>query len=77
MTSPSFDWIAHHAAVRGDKLAMHDLESGRQFSYSEMNDRTSRLATALRDEFGIGHGDRVAVLAENDSNFFEVEFACW
>jgi len=77
MSTPSFDWIAHHAEIRGDKLAMHDLASDRRFTYSEMNDRTSRLATALRDEFGIGTGDRVAVLAENDTNFFEVEFACW
>ena len=42
-----------------------------------MNDRTSRLAIALRSEFGINRGDRVAVLAENDSNTFEVQFACW
>jgi fatty-acyl-CoA synthase len=77
MSTPSYDWIAHHAATRGDKVAQHDLASGRQFTYAEMNDRTSRLATALSDEFGIGYGDRVAVLAENDTNFFEVEFACW
>ena len=77
MTSPSYDWIAHHAEVRGDKLATHDLASGRKFTYSQMNDRTSRLAAALRDEFQIQRGDRVAVLAENDTNFFEVQFACW
>ena len=77
MTSPSYDWIAHHAVVRGDKVAAHDLASGRKFTYSEMNDRNSRLASALREEFGIERGDRVAVLAENDTNFFEVQFACW
>jgi fatty-acyl-CoA synthase len=77
MTSPSYDWIAHHAVVRGDKVAAHDLASGRKFTYSEMNDRNSRLASALREEFGIQRGDRVAVLAENDTNFFEVQFACW
>ena len=77
MTSPSYDWVAHHAVVRGDKVAAHDLASGRKFTYSEMNDRNSRLASALREEFGIERGDRVAVLAENDTNFFEVQFACW
>ncbi|MGY9074929.1 MAG: acyl-CoA synthetase [Acidimicrobiales bacterium] len=77
MATPSFDWIAHHAQVRGDKMAVIDLASGREFTYSEMNDRTTRLATALRDDFGIGFQDRVAVLAENDTNFFEVQFACW
>ena len=77
MTTPSYDWIAHHALVRGDKLAMHDLATGRKFTYREMNERNSRLAQALRDEFGITRGDRVAVLAENDTNFFETQFACW
>jgi fatty-acyl-CoA synthase len=42
-----------------------------------MDDRTSRLATALAETFDVGPGDRVAVLANNNSNFFEVEFACW
>ena len=77
MTTPSYDWIAHHALVRGDKLAVHDLASGRKFTYREMNERNSRLAQALRDEFDITRGDRVAVLAENDTNFFETQFACW
>jgi hypothetical protein len=73
----SYDWIAHHAATRGDKEAMRDLATGRSFTYAEMNDRTSGLATALRDDCAIERGDRVVVLAENDTNFFEVEFACW
>jgi fatty-acyl-CoA synthase len=77
MASPSYDWIAHHAVVRGNKPAMCDLASGREFTYSEMNERTSRLATAFRDEFGVQRGTRIAVLAENDTNFFEVQFACW
>ena len=42
-----------------------------------MNDRTNRLANALAGEFEIGRGDRVAVLANNNTNFFEVQFACW
>jgi len=41
MTRPTYDWIAHHAVVRGDKVAAHDLASGRKFTYSEMNDRTT------------------------------------
>jgi fatty-acyl-CoA synthase len=77
VTSPSFDWIAHHARARGDKTAVVDLDSGREFTYAQMNERTERLAAALQNEFGIGFQDRVAVLAENDTNFFEVQFACW
>ncbi len=77
MSTRSYDWIAHHAATRGAKVAVRDLASARTFTYADMNDRTSRLAAALARDFGIGRGDRVAVLAENDSNFFEVQFACW
>ncbi|HCB36648.1 MAG TPA: acid--CoA ligase [Acidimicrobiaceae bacterium] len=69
--------MAHHAAARPDKTAAVDLDTDRSFTYAEMNDRTARLATALAQEFGIGYGDRVVVLAENNTNFFEVQFACW
>ena len=77
MSTRSYDWIAHHAATRGAKEAMRDLATGRSFTYAEMDDRTRRLASALRDEFGVERGGRVAVLAENNTNFFEVQFACW
>ncbi len=76
-TTASFDWLAHHAQVRPDKPAVVDLDTDRTFTYAQLNDRTSRLATALTAEFGIGRGDRVTVLAENNTNFFEVQFACW
>ncbi len=75
--TPSFDWIAHHATNRPNARASIDLATGREFTYAQMNDRTSRLAHALSTEFGVGHGDRVAVLANNNTNSFEVQFACW
>ncbi len=77
MSTTSFDWIQHHASIRGDQIAMIDLGTDRTFTWKEMNDRTMRLANALTNEFGIGPGDGVAVLANNNSNFFEVQFACW
>lgn len=73
----SFDWIGHHAMVRPDHIAQIDLGTDRTFTWAKMNDRTTRLAHALTNEFGVGVGDRVAVLAKNNSNFFEVQFACW
>ncbi len=56
---------------------MIDLATDRTFTWVEMNERTMKLANALSTEFGVGLGDRVAVLANNNSNFFEVQFACW
>lgn len=77
MSTKSYDWIAHHARTRPDKLAQVDLGTNRRFTYAEMDDRCSRLAAGLRDAHGIEFGDRVAVLANNNTNFFEVQFACW
>lgn len=77
MSTRSFDWIGHHHTVRPDQTAMVDLATDRTFTWAEMNDRTSRLANALATDFGIGFGERVAVLANNNTNFFEVQFACW
>jgi hypothetical protein len=38
MTSPSYDWVAHHAVVRGDKVAAHDLASERKILKRELRD---------------------------------------
>jgi len=77
MSPRSFDWLAHHANTRPEAEAIVDLGTDRRFTWAEVNDRTSRLASALQTEFGTGSGDRIAVLAHNNSNLFEVQFACW
>lgn len=77
MSTRSFDWIGHHAEVRPDQVAQVDLATDRSFTWTQMNERTNRLANALASEFGVGFEDRVAVLANNNTNFFEVQFACW
>jgi fatty-acyl-CoA synthase len=76
MTPEHFDWIAHHAAVTPDRLAMVDLHTSRRFTYAEFDDRVGRLASGLRAEYGIGRGDRVGVLAHNSSDMCELQFAC-
>jgi fatty-acyl-CoA synthase len=76
MTVPTYDWIAHHASIRGDNIAMEDLVTARSFTYREFDQRVDRLASGLRDRFGVGRGDRVAVLAHNSTDHFELQFAC-
>ena len=34
------------------------------------------LAWSLQDRYGVGAGDRVAVLSRNDTRVFEVVYAC-
>jgi fatty-acyl-CoA synthase len=76
MTTQHFDWIAHHATARPHVVAQIDLHTGRQFTYAQFHDRIGRLASGLRSAFGVTRGDRVAVLAHNSSDLFEVQFAC-
>jgi len=76
MTTPHFDWIAHHAACRGDKVAMVDLGTNRRFTYAMFHDRVGRLAAALRSRLGVQRGDRIAVLAHNSTDLCELQFAC-
>jgi fatty-acyl-CoA synthase len=76
MPTQHFDWIAHHAANRGHVTAMIDLATGRDFIYAAFDDRVGRLASGLRARYGIARGDRVAVLAHNSSDLFEIQFAC-
>lgn len=75
MTYPAYDWIAHHARVSPGSLACVDLHSHRRFTYAAMDRRVDACANWLRG-LGIGKGDRVAMLAHNTTDHFEVEFAC-
>lgn len=78
MTSgiPAEDWIAHHARFAPDTEAVHDLASGRRLTYAQFDERITRAALWLRSAFGVKRGDRVAVLSMNDSDVFELQFAC-
>lgn len=75
--NPNADWLAHHARTRPAKTAVVDLPSARRFSYSELNERTERLATVLASRFRVRAGERVAVLSRNSVNLLETLFACW
>jgi acyl-CoA synthetase (AMP-forming)/AMP-acid ligase II len=47
-----------------------------ELSYAELEDRTNRLANMLIDHFGIGRGDRVALLVHNRPAVVEVLGGC-
>ncbi|MDP3161331.1 MAG: long-chain fatty acid--CoA ligase [Reyranella sp.] len=72
---PYYDWIAHHAGRRPTTLALHDLQTNRKFTYADVHKRTKQLTAALV-AMGIGKGDRVALLAPNCAEYFELQFAC-
>ncbi|MGJ3237335.1 MAG: acyl-CoA synthetase [Anaerolineae bacterium] len=70
------DWIAFHADRTPTKLAMIDQATGREYTYQQFNERAGKLASYLRDTWGVSAGDHIAILAKNCSEYFEFEFAC-
>src|SRR5262245_8401152 len=72
---PYYDWIRHHAGRRPKQLAIDDLQTSRRFTYADLDRRADQLAGALAQR-GIDKGDRVALLAPNCAEYFELQFAC-
>ncbi len=74
-TVRAYDWIAHHASQRPSDEAIRDLGTSRSFTYAELDQRVDAMAGYLAS-LGIGRGDRVAVLAHNGVEYFDIQFAC-
>ena len=72
-----FDWLAYYADFDPDRVAAIDLARDRWHTYGALNERATRLATGLRETFGVRRFDRVAFLARNSTDHFETMFACW
>lgn len=76
MAIKAYDWLMYHTKRLGDKIALIDLHSKREFTYRQFNERCERLAAHLTNGLGLSRGDRVGVLAQNSSDMFEMQFAC-
>ena len=72
---PAYDWVAHHRANRPNKEAVRELSPPCSWSYAELDARADALAACLVS-LGIGRGDRVALLAHNGVEYFDLQFAC-
>lgn len=56
--------LTGRARLTPEREALLELETGRRFSYAELNARANRCANWLM-ELGVGEGDRVSILAHN------------
>jgi fatty-acyl-CoA synthase len=59
------DLLTNRARLTPEREALVDWESGCRYTYAGVNERACRAANFLRDELGIGAGDRVSILAHN------------
>ena len=64
-------WHAQHTP---DAPALVMADSGETVTYAELDDRSRRMAGALRAR-GVGAGDHIAILMENNRPFLEVAWA--
>ncbi len=69
----SASWLAKRASLHQDREAL--VEGERHYTYGQLDGRVTRLASALRDRFGIHRGDRVGTLTANCVEFVELFFA--
>ncbi|MBI1891779.1 MAG: long-chain fatty acid--CoA ligase [Burkholderiales bacterium] len=72
----TFDILQRRADYSPRKRALVDLATGREYTYAQTNARASAVAEVLREQYGLQPGDRVALLVQNCTEFFEVLFGC-
>ncbi len=66
-------WLQRRRAKSGPATAL--VADQRRLSYDELGDSCDQLANGLRER-GVGHGDTVAYLGENDPAFLATFFGC-
>lgn len=69
------DWIGRWAMYSPDAVAIADDDTGESVTYAQAHERIRRLAALLASDHGIRQGDRVAVLAQNDTATLLLFFA--
>ncbi len=64
--------LSKRAELTPNREALVDLETGRRYTYAELNQRTNRLANFMRTRYGIQKGDRVCILAQNSIVYLDL-----
>jgi long-chain acyl-CoA synthetase len=67
------EFFANAAASFADRVLL--VQEGRRYTYGELFAAARRLAGSLRDEFGVGAGDRVGIVMRNRAEYLVALFA--
>ncbi len=78
MTSEHYatDFVSYYSRTRAQANAIEDVVTGDVITWASLEDKVAGLAGALAEDFGVGVGDRVAVLAANHPWSLIIELAC-
>lgn len=74
MSFPIGKWITIQALRNDARPALIDVDTGVELSYEELEERTTRLASALGDR-GVRAGDRIGIYSYNNPAMLEILFA--
>ncbi len=66
------DLLSKRAHLTPDREALLELETGRRFTYFQLNARANNAANFLSEKLGVGKGDRVSILAQNSVTYLEL-----
>ena len=66
------DLLSKRAELTPNRLALVEIETGRRFTYAELNARANRLANFMQQRLGVGAGDRVSVIAKNSIAYIDL-----
>ena len=65
------DFLTRRSRLTPDREGL--VCEGGRFTYKDLNNRANRLANAMKG-LGIGHGDRVSILAFNEPEYYDMYF---
>ena len=69
------NWIARHAEINPNHVALIDEKSDKRFTYKVFSERIDRIAAFLKKEFKLRKGDRVAMISWNRIEVLDILFA--
>jgi fatty-acyl-CoA synthase len=73
-----YGWVGsvseRRAQLSPDRVGLVDADTGREYTYAELERRANRTARLLRER-GVGTGDRVAVVSRNRPELVDLYFA--
>ena len=76
MSSIIIDSIRTYAVSTPDRLAVGCCETGRRWTWAQLDRAIDRAAAWLVDQLGAGSGKRVATLTRNHPNMLVLQHAC-